>query len=61
MNTGDWVESCSAIVEEMDGTFKLIKLMKTLLHIQSQNYEKILIITDAWEPRKRGCDNNDDG
>ena len=26
MNTGDWVESCSAIVEEMDGTFKLIKV-----------------------------------
>ena len=26
MNTGDWVESCSAIVEEMDGTLKLIKV-----------------------------------
>ena len=26
MNTGDWVEACSAIVEEMDGTFKLIKV-----------------------------------
>ena len=26
MNTGDWVESCSAIVEELDGTFKLIKV-----------------------------------
>ncbi len=26
MNTGDWVESCSAIVEEMDGTIKLIKI-----------------------------------
>jgi len=26
MNTGDWVESCSAIVEEIDGTFKLIKV-----------------------------------
>jgi len=28
MNTGDWVESCSAIVEEMDGTIKLIKIDK---------------------------------
>ena len=26
MNTGDWVESCSAIVEEMDGTIKLLKV-----------------------------------
>tara|TARA_Y100000768_G_scaffold51306_1_gene33598 strand:- start:3088 stop:3861 length:774 start_codon:yes stop_codon:yes gene_type:complete len=26
MNTGDWVESCSAIVEEIDGTIKLIKI-----------------------------------
>ena len=26
MNTGDWVESCSAIVEEMDVTIKLIKI-----------------------------------
>jgi len=24
MNDGDWVESASALVEEMDGTFKLI-------------------------------------
>ena len=24
-NTGDWVESCTALVEEMDGTFKLLK------------------------------------
>lgn len=24
MNCGDWVESCTALVEEMDGTFKLI-------------------------------------
>ena len=26
MNTGDWVESCSAIVEETDGTIKLLKV-----------------------------------
>ena len=26
MNTGDWIESCSAIVEEIDGTIKLIKI-----------------------------------
>ena len=26
LNTGDWVESCSAIVEEQDGTIKLIKI-----------------------------------
>ena len=31
MNTGDWVESCSAIVEEMDGTFKLIKVDKNFV------------------------------
>ena len=26
LNTGDWVESCSAIVELMDGTIQLIKI-----------------------------------
>ena len=26
LNTGDWIESCSAIVEEQDGTIKLIKI-----------------------------------
>ena len=26
MNTGDWVESCSAIVELMDGSIRLIKV-----------------------------------
>jgi UDP-2,3-diacylglucosamine pyrophosphatase LpxH len=26
LNTGDWVESCSAIVEENDGTIKLLKI-----------------------------------
>ena len=26
LNTGDWIESCSAIVELMDGTIQLIKI-----------------------------------
>ena len=26
LNTGDWIESCSAIVEENDGTIKLLKI-----------------------------------
>ena len=26
LNTGDWIESCSAIVEQMDGTINLIKV-----------------------------------
>ena len=30
LNTGDWVESCSAIVEELDGTIKLIKIEEDL-------------------------------
>ena len=30
LNTGDWVESCSAIVEESDGTIKLIKIEEDL-------------------------------
>jgi UDP-2,3-diacylglucosamine pyrophosphatase LpxH len=29
MNIGDWVESCTALVEDMDGNFKLIKWSKT--------------------------------
>ena len=30
LNTGDWVESCSAIVEESDGTIKLINIEEDL-------------------------------
>jgi hypothetical protein len=30
LNTGDWVESCSAIVEELNGTIKLIKIEEDL-------------------------------
>jgi UDP-2,3-diacylglucosamine pyrophosphatase LpxH len=26
LNTGDWIESCSAIVELMDGSIQLIKV-----------------------------------
>ena len=29
INTGDWVESCTAVAETMDGTFELITWMKS--------------------------------
>ncbi|WP_416334239.1 UDP-2,3-diacylglucosamine diphosphatase, partial [Agrobacterium cavarae] len=29
INTGDWVESCTAIVENLDGSFELITWMQT--------------------------------
>jgi UDP-2,3-diacylglucosamine pyrophosphatase LpxH len=32
MNCGDWVESCSALVEEMDGTFKIINHYENTIH-----------------------------
>ena len=54
MNTGDWVESCSAIVEEMDGTFKLIKVDENFVEYNRKIMKKILIITDAWEPQVNG-------
>lgn len=32
MNCGDWVENCTALVEELDGTFKLIKCHEDIIH-----------------------------
>jgi UDP-2,3-diacylglucosamine pyrophosphatase LpxH len=29
MNTGDWVESCTALVEDFDGNFEIITWAKT--------------------------------
>ena len=32
MNCGDWVESCSALVEEMDGAFKIVYCYENTIH-----------------------------
>ena len=39
LNTGDWIESCSAIVELMDGSIQLIKIDDNNI-VKVQNYEE---------------------
>ncbi|MFL0810755.1 MAG: UDP-2,3-diacylglucosamine diphosphatase [Agarilytica sp.] len=34
LNTGDWVESCTAVVEDFEGNFKLVYWLKSSTHIQ---------------------------
>jgi UDP-2,3-diacylglucosamine pyrophosphatase LpxH len=34
MNSGDWVETCSAIVENWDGSFELLLLINDEMHIE---------------------------
>jgi hypothetical protein len=34
MNTGDWVESCTALVENHDGTFEIIRWAEELRQME---------------------------
>ena len=67
MNTGDWVESCTAVVEHYDGTFELIRwaettqvtpaLAPTLVeaaHRREGGLMRLLIARDAWRPQVNG-------
>lgn len=39
INTGDWVESCTAVAENADGTFELITWMKSDEHLETTVHE----------------------
>ena len=41
-NTGDWVESCSAIAEEMDGTLRLIHWLEESKNFLPTNNNKVV-------------------
>lgn len=40
INCGDWVESCTAIVEHWDGTFELVDWSKKISHKRPKKYVK---------------------
>ena len=64
MNCGDWVESCTALVEDERGEFKLIRWadeMNAAAHGAVSDIAtaaaarlKLLLVTDAWEPQTNG-------
>jgi len=51
-NTGDWVESCTAIVETYDGTLELLRLGDALGTVVSETEaQAVAISVDAEEPK----------
>ncbi len=64
MNCGDWVESCTALVEDERGEFKLIRWADEMNAAAKARYRyrrraaaarlKLLLVTDAWEPQTNG-------
>ena len=66
VNTGDWVESCTAVVEHYDGAFELIrwtevsgrrpatKPRRALDVAREGGLMRLLIATDAWRPQING-------
>ena len=61
MNCGDWVESCTALVEHEDGRFRDHHLDRSAAHGGSRRpgrgarrLMRILVATDAWHPQVNG-------
>ena len=56
LNDGDWVESCTALVEHVDGAIRDHRLeCCKALSLQPQEVPmRILIATDAWSPQVNG-------
>ena len=62
MNCGDWVESCTALVEHEDGRFEIITWTDPLRRARScafgggarRGVMRILVATDAWHPQVNG-------
>lgn len=55
MNTGDWVESCTAIVEDFEGNFELIHWLHSPIHKERQyrkDMKKKKIIRDEYVAHK---------
>ena len=51
LNDGDWVESCTALVEHLDGRFEILEWAKLRLPSPNGPEMRILIATDAWSRR----------
>lgn len=41
LNTGDWVESCTAVVEDFEGNFKLVHWLQSPKHIERTERKKL--------------------
>ncbi len=61
MNCGDWVESCTALVEHEDGRFEIITWTDPLRRADrrrpvsgARRLMRILVATDAWHPQVNG-------
>ena len=61
MNCGDWVESCTALVEHEDGRFEIISWTDPLRRAApvaadcgAGRLMRILVATDAWHPQVNG-------
>ena len=71
MNCGDWVESCTALVEHEDGRFEIItwtdphapQPRRLPPRRGARRMMRILVATDAWHPagQRRGADADHDG
>jgi UDP-2,3-diacylglucosamine pyrophosphatase LpxH len=46
-NCGDWVESCSALIEEMDGTVQMVDYLPRAERVQMRSPHRELIGSDA--------------
>jgi hypothetical protein len=64
MNCGDWVESCTALVEDEQGRFQIldwpdragdvVRCRRSRLNRSAVGMKRLLIVTDAWEPQTNG-------
>ena len=70
MNCGDWVESCTALVEHEDGRFEIISWTDPLRRVApvaarrgAGRLMRILVATDAWHPadQRGGANAGHDG
>jgi hypothetical protein len=47
MNCGDWVESCSALIEHLDGRIELYRLAEEQAHEALQAAEQVAVVEPA--------------
>ncbi|WP_162653131.1 UDP-2,3-diacylglucosamine diphosphatase [Lentilitoribacter sp. Alg239-R112] len=52
INTGDWVESCTAVIEHLDGTFELIEWSKvTRLRTEARSSKKMQLVAGGRQTK----------
>lgn len=55
LNCGDWVESCTALIEHWDGSIQLYRLAEEQARLAAQAAAmRLLIVSDAWLPQVNG-------